>query len=324
MKIKRSIPILILAAMMATACKPTVPSQLLQPDEMEDVLYDYHISQAIAKSESSMQTDYERTKLFYAVLEKYHITEAVFDSSLVYYYSHIERFKPIYSRVNDRIAKEGARLGAAVGDINRYSQYNENGDTANIWRGESAFMLLPRPTRNRFDFVVKADSTFMVGDSFMFQFYAEHIWQSGNKDAVVCIRTAYEGDSVIQSTSHFSSSGILQIRVPANKTLNIKELKGFIYLADNDPSADVRKLMFISQIQLIRFHNKEIAQSNDDKIESVVKADSVQRVANPTRPDTDTLLPNTGRGLRSKNAPFRKGDAPNRMVPRQNLPKTRE
>ena len=321
---KRSIPMFILAAMMATACKPTVPSQYLQPDEMEDILYDYHISQAIAKSENSAQTDYDRTKLFYAVLEKYNTTEAVFDSSLVYYYSHVDRFKPIYARVSGRIASEGSRLGAAVGDINRYSQYNENGDTANIWRGETALMLLPRPTKNRFDFVIKADSTFMVGDSFMFQFYSEHIWQSGNKDAVVCIRTAYEGDSIIQTTGHFSSSGISQIRVPANNTLNIKELKGFIYLADNDPSSDIRKLMFISQIQLIRFHNKEIAQSNENKSESVVKTDSMQRVANPSRPNTDTLLYNTGTGLRGKNAPFRRGDASNRVAPRKDMLKTRE
>lgn len=321
---KRSIPTIIFVAMMATACKPTVPSQYLQPDEMEDVLYDYHISQAMTKSEGSAQGDYDRTKLFYAVLEKYNITEAVFDSSLVYYYSHVDRFKPIYSRVSERIANEGKKLGAAVGDINRYSQYSENGDTANIWRGEAAFMLLPRPTKNRFDFVIKADSTFMVGDSFMFQFYSEHIWQSGNKDAVVCIRTVYEGDSVIQSTAHFSSSGISQIRIPANNTLNIKELKGFIYLADNDPSTDVRKLMFVSQIQLIRFHNKEIAQQNENKSETVVKTDSVQRVANPTGPDTVSLQHNTGTGLRSKNAPFRKGDAPNRMATRQDMLKTRE
>ena len=303
---KHSALYVILLVLMTVGCKPKVPSELVQPDDLEDILYEYHLAQSMARNEHTLDASYNQTKYFLAVLEKHHVSEAVFDSSLVYYYTHAERLKDIYANVYERLANDAKKLGASVGDINRYSQYSETGDTANIWRDETAMLLIPHPTKNRFDFVIKADSTFKVGDSFTFQFMAEHIWQSGVKDAVVCIRTTYEGDSILQTVNHLSASGTFQLYIPANRTQNIKEMRGFIYLPNSEESADVRQLMFISQIQLIRFHNKEIESTNENESETV-EADSMQRVDNIRRSAPDTPMPDNREGLRSKNAPFRKG-----------------
>jgi hypothetical protein len=311
---KHSISLFILSIVMVVGCKPSVPSEYIQPDELEDILYDYHVAEAMARNGSSMDADYNQTKYFLAVLEKHQVTEAVFDSSLVYYYTHAERLKVIYSRVQERLVNDAKKLGASVGDINRYSQYSESGDTANIWRNETALLLIPRPTRNRFDFVVKADSTFKLGDSFMFQFVTEHIWQNGSKDAVVCIKTTYEKDSVLQSVNHVSISGITQLRVPYNKTLKIKELRGFIYLPQGEEDVETRRLMFVSQIQLIRFHNKEIEEQNEDESIAEDQTDSLQRIDFTRGAEQDTMRNNIGTGLRSKNAPFRRGGTSNRVA----------
>ena len=308
---KHSIPLLVVSIMLMVGCKPKVPSEYIQPDDLEDILYEYHVAESMARNGNSMDADYNQTKYFLAVLEKHNVTEAVFDSSLVFYYSHAERLKNIYSNVYERLANDAKKLGASVGDINRYSQYSETGDTANIWHNETAMLLIPSPTKNRFDFVVKADSTFKLGDSFMFQFVTEHIWQSGSKDAVVCIKTTYEKDSVLQTVNHVSISGITQLRVPYNKTLNIKELRGFIYLPQGEDEVEVRRLMFISQIQLIRFHNKEILEQHENDSTAVVKTDSLQRIDITRGPTKDTLRNNVGTGLRSKNAPFRRGGTSN-------------
>ncbi len=315
---KHSALYVILLVLMTVGCKPKVPSELVQPDDLEDILYEYHLAQSMARNEHTLDASYNQTKYFLAVLEKHHVSEAVFDSSLVYYYTHAERLKDIYANVYERLANDAKKLGASVGDINRYSQYSETGDTANIWRDETAMLLIPHPTKNRFDFVIKADSTFKVGDSFMFQFVAEHIWQSGSKDAIVCIKTMYEKDSVLQSVNHVSMSGISQLRVPSNTTLNIKELRGFIYLPQGEDNNEVRRLMFINQIQLIRFHNKEIQVQHENDSTAIVKTDSLPRVDITRGAKQDTLRHNLGTGLRSKNAPFRRGGTTNRVVAGQN------
>ena len=55
---------------------------------MEDILCDFHVSQAMANQQgkSEQERNYLKTLYFASVLEKYGVTRADFDSSLVYYY----------------------------------------------------------------------------------------------------------------------------------------------------------------------------------------------------------------------------------------------
>lgn len=208
----------LLALLFVMACTPTVPSQFIQPDEMEDLLYDYHVAQAMARLDHPGESgEVEKNRNFLAVLNKYGVTQAKFDSSLVYYYSHLDKLKKIYIEVNERLSDNAKSLGADVGTVGHFSQYTANGDTANIWTGTTDLLLMPRPTMNRFDFTVKVDTTFHKGDSFLFQFMTEYIWQNGMKDAVVCFVSKYEGDSIIQTVNHVAVAGLAQIRIPANK-----------------------------------------------------------------------------------------------------------
>ena len=300
----------VIAAALLLSCKPTIPAGIIQPDEMEDVLYDYHVAEAMAKNDYGSNVDLKRNAYFLSVLKKHQISEADFDSSLVYYYSRLDKLIEIYNHVNERLGTEASRVGAAVGEISHYSQYGSSGDTANIWSTPTDLLLIPYAPDNRFNFTLKADTTFRLGDSFMFQFMTETIWQSGSHSAVVCLTARYDNDSITQHYSTVSTSGITQVRVPSNKKSMLKDLRGFIYLG-NDASADLRRLMFVSQIQLIRFHDKEIVKPIADETTDSVKTDSVQRAINARGGVADSTSRPAGRGLRSKSAPFRKGGTKN-------------
>ncbi len=275
------------ALMLLLACTPTVPKQFIQPDEMEDILYDYHLAQAMAmkKIDDSHEMDMRRNQYFHAVLKKHHVTKEDFDTSMVYYFSHLARLKRIYQEVNERLSDEAKLLGTAVGEINRYSRYGASGDTANIWNDRTNLLLMPCPTMNRFDFTIKADTSYHKGDSFTFQFASEYIWQSGTKDAVVCIVSQYEGDSIVQIVRHVSVSGISQIRLPVNQEKRLKEMRGFIYLGTG--AADdvtVRRMMFISDLQLIRFHNKEVKHETTKN--DSLSTGRMSRIDTPVRRDS--------------------------------------
>ena len=282
----------LLVLMLVVACKPTVPSEYIQPDDMEDILYDYHLALAMSRQKGGREVDFNRSLYFQSVLKKHGVTEAEFDSSLVYYYSHVYRLKDIYSEVNQRLSDEATSLGVAVGDINRYSQYSTTGDTANIWNQQTDLLLVPCPTMNRYDFTVKVDSTFKRGDSFMFQFMSEYIWQSGSKDLTVCIVCKYEGDSIIQTANHVSVAGTAQVRIPANRKNKLTDMRGFIYLNDGNDDGNGRKMLFISQIQLIRFHDKTAENeeiTNDESSTETPAKDSIQRGDDTPGPKSDTL-----------------------------------
>ena len=282
----------LLVLMLVVACKPSVPSEYIQPGDMEDILYDYHLALAMSRQKGGSDMDFNRSLYFQSVLKKHDVTEAEFDSSLVYYYSHAYRLKDIYSEVNQRLSDEATSLGVAVGDISRYSQYSTTGDTANIWNQRTDLLLIPRPAMNRYDFTVKVDSTFKKGDSFMFQFMSEFIWQSGSKDITVCIVCKYEGDSIIQTANHISVAGTAQVRIPANREKKLKEMRGFIYLSDGGDDSNVRKMLFISQIQLIRFHDEMTSNedtTDDEPSTEAPSQDSIQRGDDTRRPEPDTV-----------------------------------
>ena len=287
---RNSLAIVFLVVLTMMGCKPTVPSEYIQPGDLEDILYDYHVAQAMADETNSVsgeERNYNRNAYFQSVLRKYHVSEAEFDSSLVYYYSHAERLRGIYQRVRERLNDEAKALGASVGDINKYSAYSTTGDTANVWQNETDLLLTPLPTANRYDIYVKADTSYYQGDTFMFQFMSDFIYQNGSRDAVVCLVAKYENDSTTQTISHVSMTGQTQLRVPQNREGTLKELRGFIYLNNNDRNSDVRKMLFISQIQLIRFHSKE--KSNDTKSSVSTPADSLSGAPDASRNSTDTI-----------------------------------
>ncbi len=286
----------IFVLLVAVSCTPTVPKEYIQPGDMEDILYDYHVAQAMARTKTGGNEELTRKLYFDAVLQKYGVSKADFDSSLVYYYSRADKFREIYGSVTNRLSEDAKQLGATISDINMYSKYSATGDTANIWNQASSLLLIPRPTQNRFDFTVKADTAFHLGDSFMIQFVSEHLYQSGSKDAVVCIVSKYEGDSIIQSVSHITVSGLAQVRVPANKKNKLKELKGFIYLNDGGDQSETRKIMYVSQIQLIRFHDKTLTNADgtpkdkdDTAKKDSIQADSIKRADNARGKVPDTL-----------------------------------
>jgi hypothetical protein len=108
----------------------------------------------------------------------------------------------------------------------------------------------------------------------------------------VCIVCKYEGDSIIQTSNHISDAGTAQVRVPANREKKLKEMCGFIYLSDGDDDSNTQKMLFVSQIQLIRFHDKMLANeeiTNDESSTEAPAKDSIQRGDDTRRPEPDTL-----------------------------------
>lgn len=263
------------------ACKPGTPSQYIQPDKMEDILVDYHLAQSLAQHETSAEygRDYNRAIYLEAVLKKYGVTKADFDSSLVYYYTRADRFEAICQHVSERLDEMALIQGASEGEIGKYAHYNATGDTANVWPDRTTALLMPMPPYNRWDFAIEADSTYRRGDQLMMMFMSDFMYQTGSKNAIVYLAVDY-GDTVVSRNLRFSVTGLTQLRVPEDTTRRISSVKGFIYLdGGNEPSTSTR-LLFLNNVQLIRFH------TIDDDTD--LPADSIPRGG-----DAGRLMPDT-------------------------------
>lgn len=268
-----------------SACTPKVPGEYIQPDDMEDILYDYFVSQGIAKEEDMENTsrvmDYRRKLYFEAVLKKYNLTQEEFDSSLVYYYTRSDRFVKIWKNVQERLGEAAMEYGASAGEVETYTTSTLTGDTANIWNGVISQLLIPYAPHNRLQYHLQADTAFRKGDSFMLAWNSNFLYESGSKDAVAYMAVKYKNDSIVSTVTHFSVDGRTQIRIDGCDE-PVKEISGFIYLGKGyDPTSTMRMLI-VTDIQLIRFHKQKNVPQEPEPQKS--EADSLSQVPDSLRP----------------------------------------
>ncbi len=103
--------VLLLIAILA-ACSPR-PKGVLSASKMEEVLYDIHRAEGILYVKGYEYGHYEKNAKYYqGVLLQHGITQAEFDSSLVWYTDNPKRFDKIYPKVIDRLTKEKDALAA--------------------------------------------------------------------------------------------------------------------------------------------------------------------------------------------------------------------
>lgn len=301
--------LVVVVGWMLFGCKPTTPSQYIQPDEIEDILVDYHMAKAMAQVEGNYDDlDYRQSLYFEGVLQKHGVTRAEFDSSMVYYYTRADRFAPIYNRVAERLQEQATILGDTEGEIGRFASLKADGDTANIWHQNSHIMMIPTPPYHRVDFLVEGDSLFKAGDTFLVQFMADYMYQSGTKDGLLYVAITYP-DTVVVRQSRFTYSGLIQLKMDSRIGKCPKSVSGFFYLGGNDDKSTILRLLFVNNIQLIRFHKK-------DESATINQEDSISASETAQRPFTKTT--SSGDQGRSGDKPFpiNKRTSPNRVVER--------
>ena len=285
--------VILLAAgmILISACKPTVPSRYLQPDEMEDLMYDYYVSQGLIEIKHG-SSDYHHRYNIEAVLRKHGLTQAEFDSSLVYYYNHMEKLNVIFTNIQKRLSEEALELGASEGEVERFTIQSTSGDTTDVWEGHRQIMLMPLPPYHVVQFSQKADTSFHAGDSFLLTFASHFLSQSGSRNANVGLYVTYENDSVATATSTINATGNTSLRlVPCD--LKVKKIDGFFYMAYRDHSDNDSELclLFLNRIQLMRFHRQKDKDEDEDEdkadadikpADSTVSQKKINKVLKPT------------------------------------------
>ena len=297
------------------SCKPGTPKQYIQPGDMEDLLVEYHLACALAQQEGTSQEDRNYRQALYveAAFRRHGITKADFDSSLVYYYKRADRFESVYKRVAERLEEQALVMGASESAIGKYASLNATGDTANIWNERSTMLLMPKPPYNLWEFSIDEDSLFRRGDRMLLQFMADFMFQDGSKNALayLCIDFA---DTVVSRNMHFSVSGLNQLNFETSGIdQDIRRVRGFFYLDGAADQSTTTRLLFMNNVQLIRFHTKT---ADDEREESTTPTDSLQQDSIGGRLAIDSVSDRDRGRPGAVELSLDTGTAPHRVVPR--------
>ena len=243
---------LIACLALLTSCGKEIPDEIIQPDKMEKVLYDYHLMLSV--SENSKNTEKAASKNY--IFKKHGITPADFDSSMVWYTRESKELMSIYENLNKRFKREyehTTRLLESREDFD--SRTFVSGDTVDVWIKEKLLWFTKAPLNKQQTFEIKADTTFHEKDAFLwnmdYSFFAEG-------EAIMGLNVVYENDSVIGMTKSVTQSGLQSIYLHTDSAFNIKSLNGFIYVPEIQ---DKKPNILVHNISLTRYHKMETTDS---------------------------------------------------------------
>lgn len=144
------------------------PKGVLNQNDMVNILTDLHkldgslMVKGLLPDETDKKNDY-----YVSVLRKYGITQAEFDSSLIWYSKNPKKFDHVYDKVI-------IQLTDLQTDINKGKYHPvDSAELAkikyNIWNKRTKYMLTKDSARTHLDFVIP-DQNFMLGDVYILKF----------------------------------------------------------------------------------------------------------------------------------------------------------
>lgn len=249
------------------SCTVQVPSHVIQPDDMENLLYDYHLMQAMAGDLKTSER-FKRNLYEQYVFEKHHVSEAEFDSSLVWYMRNPKNLESIYKNLNKRFTDKKAQLEASVPPGRRIKQLSPYGDSVDIWDDYRLFRLNITPLNNKMTINMVSDSNYHANDSFEWLADILFLQDTTQSRAVMSLTAIYDDDTIGNSLS-ITHSGKHSLTLRGDSTSQVKELTGSIYyyptkfeensVSKADTSVITIPTLLLSDIKLMRYHcNKSI------------------------------------------------------------------
>lgn len=260
MKMRWGVGMLLGGLMLLAGCKETVPSGVIQPRAMEDLLYDYHLAGALGNG-LNYRENYKKEAYLNYVFSKHGVTRAEFDSSMVWYTRHTKELSAVYKSLQQRMEKDERLLKAQA--VRRESEISVSvsGDTVDVWQDRTLCWLTAAPLTNRLRFDLKADTSFHPTDRMELMAYFHFIPQDRRQQAVMGLRIQFDNDSVAGITRTVTASGPQRMMLRPDSAYRWKNVSGFVYY----PSADsaLSGSLLLHDIRLMRYHVADKASSAD-------------------------------------------------------------
>lgn len=267
------------------ACQVKRPETVLSDKQMENVLYDYHIAKALGEA-LSYNENYKRVLYVESVYKKYGITEAQFDSSMVWYARNPEVLSKIYENINARLKAEKATVEDLLALREGKPQTSAPGDSVDVWFGQELYRLSGMPLNNKVTFSLPADSNFFGRDTLRWNIrflYPDKEFDSISAP-IMSMSLHYKSDSVISAFRKIFTTGDYSISLQSDTMGELKEVNGFVYYSSSE-----KKSLLLDKISLMRYHSADsVAVAVTDTLKAAEK-DTLNVKKEPENIDKDSL-----------------------------------
>lgn len=251
-------------------CGKKVPKDIIQPQDMENLLYDYHLATTLS-ADLPYNENYKKEAYLAYVFKKHHVTEAEFDSSMVWYSRHSDEMTTIYENLQKRMEDMSDQLKKQVARHTGEISVSLSGDTVDLWQNRTVYWLTPFGLTNKLAFDLKADTSFHERDRLVWE--ADFTFMpKGTRSGrlVMGLNLTFDNDSTQGITRVVSMSGMQRLVIRPDSAFKYKNVEGFMYYTGPENSS-----VLVNGIQLMRYRMPEVQPQASPADSLAVRTDSL-------------------------------------------------
>ena len=216
------------------SCGKQIPDDIIQPSAMEELLYDYHLALTMG-NDLNYSERYKRESYKNYVFKKHGVTEAEFDSSMVWYTRNTKELTDIYKNLQKRYEMAEEQMKSELNKRSGQISVSLSGDSVDVWSDRNLYWLTTSPLTNRLMFDLKADTTFHNKDILVLEAdYSFLAYEKNTAKAVVSMKITFDNDSTLAMSKVIEKSGKEQLVLQPDSAYKYKSVSGFVYYSNPD------------------------------------------------------------------------------------------
>lgn len=225
------------------------PDYVIGEKEMEDLLVDIHKAEAVIESNYNIyNNNATKKKLREAVFLRHGVTQEQFDTTLVWYGHHIDKYMEIYDRVAERLRAENEEAKKLLAEENSQTM-TQPGDSVDVWKQKRFHLFDSRLPSNLLTFDIATDENFRIRDYFELRFKVLMLPELNVKPQVY-MAVRHANNDLAYNWVDVEKEGWCTLSVQADSAKSISRVFGYIVL----PMQLVPEKMYVDSLTLIRRH----------------------------------------------------------------------
>jgi len=219
--------IVIIVLFIAVSSCNSRPKGVINEKDMTSILIEMHKLDGIILEKGFQYGNPDLKQKYYQfILKKYDVTQAEFDSSLVWYNKNPKKFEVIYDNVLVQLTEfENEVKSNKYHPIDSVELAKRKDD---VWNKNAYYQFNKDSARTHFDFEIK-NPNFLLGDVYVLRFLQRIAPEDSCKNSYVVLRINYANgkkDSAYTITHNDSLLRRFSLRLPALRKLKIKSISG--------------------------------------------------------------------------------------------------
>jgi len=257
---------IVITLLVMTASCSRVPKFVLSEKKMRSVLYDMQLAEAFVETNyESYRTYDERNALYKSVFAKHNISQADYDTSLIWYGKNLDLYMQIYKLVLRDINASIANLG----DIkpNPLSGDVSAKDSIDVWIYNRNFTFSPDRLKNVLVFDIEPKVPYSSGSSYVL---GVNVWGLGAGKNLKCYPrisvNAVQQDTIVTVNQDITSDGYYEILMKTAATKQVKRVYGYLMLNSSEKSYH---RIYLDDIRLMKYNYGSKALRIDNEADTI-------------------------------------------------------